>query len=110
MPTASPKELSRFPPHYLKKLVSTDDIWEVRVSARNNIFRLLAFFDGQKLIVLDHAFQKKTQKKPKRDIEAGHKNSRGQEEGLFQEENGHWFRSYSQYLFDIFIYTCIKSC
>ncbi|MCI5148937.1 MAG: type II toxin-antitoxin system RelE/ParE family toxin [Candidatus Electrothrix sp. MAN1_4] len=50
------------------KLVNTDNIWEVRVAAGNNIFRLLGFFDGQKLIVLDHAFQKKTQKTPKRDI------------------------------------------
>ncbi|MCI5123027.1 MAG: type II toxin-antitoxin system RelE/ParE family toxin [Candidatus Electrothrix sp. AR5] len=57
------------PTNYLKKLVNTDDIWEVRVSAGNNIFRLLGFFDGRKLIVLDHAFQKKTQKTPKRDIQ-----------------------------------------
>ncbi|WLE99063.1 MAG: type II toxin-antitoxin system RelE/ParE family toxin [Candidatus Electrothrix sp. GW3-4] len=62
------EELPTVPTNYLKKLVSTDDIWEVRVGAGNNIFRLLGFFDGQKLIVLDHAFQKKTQKTPKRDI------------------------------------------
>ncbi|MCW5202017.1 type II toxin-antitoxin system RelE/ParE family toxin [Desulfobulbus sp. US4] len=30
---------------------------------------MLGFFDGRKLIVLDHAFQKKTQKIPKRDIQ-----------------------------------------
>jgi phage-related protein len=62
------EELSNVPTNYLKKLVNTDDIWEVRVAAGNNIFRLLGFFDGQKIIVLDHAFQKKTQKTPKRDI------------------------------------------
>ena len=62
------EEQPSIPSTYFKKLVNTDDIWEVRVSAGNNIFRLLGFFDGQKLIVLDHAFQKKTQKTPKRDI------------------------------------------
>jgi len=30
----------------------------------NNIFKILGFFDGSKLIVLNHAFQKKTQKTP----------------------------------------------
>ena len=62
------EEQPAVPTNYLKKLVNTDDIWEVRISAGNNIFRLLGFFDGRKLIILDHAFQKKTQKTPKRDI------------------------------------------
>ncbi|MFZ5798198.1 MAG: type II toxin-antitoxin system RelE/ParE family toxin [Desulfobulbaceae bacterium] len=58
------EELPTIPSSYLKKLVNTDDIWEVRVVAGNNIFRLLGFFDGPKLVVLNHAFQKKTQKTP----------------------------------------------
>ena len=55
------EELPTIPSSYLKKLVNTDETWEVRVVAGNNIFRLLGFFDGPKLIVLNHAFQKKTQ-------------------------------------------------
>ena len=62
------EEQPAVPTNYLKKLVNTDDIWEVRISAGNNIFRLLGFFDGRKLIVLDHAFQKKTQKTPQREL------------------------------------------
>jgi phage-related protein len=58
------EELPTIPSSYLKKIVNTDDIWEVRVVAGNNIFRLLGFFDGPKLVVLNHAFQKKTQKTP----------------------------------------------
>lgn len=58
------EELPSIPSSYLKKLVNTDDIWEVRIVVGNNIFRLLGFFDGPKLIVLNHAFQKKTQKTP----------------------------------------------
>jgi len=52
------------PSNYFKKLVNTDDIWEIRVKSGNNIFRILGFFDGPKLLVLDYAFQKKTQKTP----------------------------------------------
>lgn len=62
------EELPTVPTNYLKKLVNTDDIWEVRVAFANDIFRFLGFFDGAELIVLNHAFQKKTQKTPRKDI------------------------------------------
>jgi phage-related protein len=62
------EELQAIPSSYLKKLVNTDGIWEVRVVVGNNIFRLLGFFDGPMLIVLNHAFQKKTQKTPSQAI------------------------------------------
>lgn len=58
------EELERVPTQYFKKLVNTEDIWEVRVRAGKEIFRLLGFFDGARLIVLNHAFSKKTQKTP----------------------------------------------
>jgi len=51
-----------------KKLKSTDNLWEVRVQYGNNIFRLLGFFDGSELVVLNHAFTKKTQKNPQKEI------------------------------------------
>ncbi len=38
------KELESVPQQYLKKLVATDNIWEIRVQSGNNIFRLLGFF------------------------------------------------------------------
>jgi phage-related protein len=56
------------PRNYFKKLESTSDIWEVRVQLGNNIFRLLGFFDGSELVILNHAFTKKTQKSPKKEI------------------------------------------
>ena len=62
------EQLDIVPRKFFKKLQSTDDIWEVRVKIGSNIFRLLGFFDGSKLVVLSHAFQKKTQKTPKRAI------------------------------------------
>ena len=62
------EEFSIVSSKYLKKLVNTDGLWEVRVSSGSNIFRLLCFFDGDAVIVLTHAFQKKTQKTPKQEI------------------------------------------
>ena len=62
------EELDVIPSTYLKKLVNTEDIWEVRVQVGNNIFRLLGFFDGNNLVVLNHGFQKKTQKTPSKEI------------------------------------------
>ncbi len=62
------EELEPIPAQYLKKLVNTDDIWEIRVQVGNNIFRLLGFFEGKKIIILNHAFQKKSQKIPMKEI------------------------------------------
>jgi phage-related protein len=62
------EELDLVPTQYFQKMVNTDDLWEVRVKSGSNIFRLLGFFDGAKLVVLSHAFQKKTQKTPRQAI------------------------------------------
>jgi len=62
------EELDQTPPQYLKKLVNTQDIWEVRIQISGNIFRLLGFLDAGDLIILNHAFQKKTQKTPLKEI------------------------------------------
>ncbi len=63
------EELNMIPKQYFKKMVNTDDIWEIRVKFGSNIFRLLGFFDGAKLIVISHAFQKKMQKTPRQAIQ-----------------------------------------
>ena len=60
--------LDVIPRKFLVKLVSTNEIWEVRVQYGNNIFRWLGFWYGEDLIVLTHAFTKKTQKTPKKEI------------------------------------------
>lgn len=63
------EDLDRVPSKYFKKLMNTQELWEVRASAGSNIFRLIGFFDGPKIVVVAHGFQKKTQKTPKRAIE-----------------------------------------
>ena len=67
------EELPKIPNKYFKKLVGTDDLWEVRVNYSGEIFRLLGFFDGSQLIVLNCAFQKKTQKTPRTAIQVAQK-------------------------------------
>jgi phage-related protein len=62
------RDLERVPTNYMKKLVNTDDIWEVRVNVGGNTFRLLGFFEGRELIILTNSFQKKSQKTPRGQI------------------------------------------
>ena len=62
------EELEQVPTTYLKKLVNTKDIWEIRVQMGSNIFRFLGFFNQGNFIVLTNGFQKKTQKTPKSEI------------------------------------------
>ena len=62
------EELEKVPTTYLKKLVNTKGIWEIRVQMGSNIFRFLGFFNQGRFIVLTNGFQKKTQKTPKPEI------------------------------------------
>lgn len=62
------EELEIVPVKYFKKMTGTDDLWEIRVQSGNNIFRILGFLEERHLVVLNHAFQKKTQKTPKKEI------------------------------------------
>ena len=67
------EQLDIVPRKFFKKLQSTDDIWEVRVQQGNNIFRILGFFDGKDLVVMNHAFSKKSQKIPQKEIATAEK-------------------------------------
>lgn len=67
------REIDRIPTKYFKKLVNTDDIWEVRIDAGKDTFRLLGFFYGKELIILTNSFQKKTQKTPLQEIRLAEK-------------------------------------
>jgi phage-related protein len=70
------EDLEQIPQQYLKKLVNTDDIWEVRIQFGGNIFRLLGFFDGDSFLVLTSGFAKKTQKTPRQEIVTAEKRKR----------------------------------
>jgi len=47
----------------------TKGLYEIRIEVGSNIYRIFAFFDKGNLVVLGNAFQKKTQKTPKLEIE-----------------------------------------
>jgi phage-related protein len=50
-----------------------DGIYEFRVEVGSNIFRAFSFFDEGQIIVVANAFQKKTQKAPRNEIELAKK-------------------------------------
>ena len=56
------------PTKFWKKL-SGSDLWEVRVEYAGNIYRVLATFGKNNRVILLHAFQKKSQKTPRQDME-----------------------------------------
>jgi putative addiction module killer protein len=50
-----------------------DGIYEIRIEIGSNIYRIFTFFDDNKLVILLHGFQKKTQKTPRKEIERAKK-------------------------------------
>ncbi len=60
------EEIEKVPSKYLKHI--EDGIYEVRVKLGSNIYRIMAFFDEEKLVLTINGFQKKTQKTPKSEI------------------------------------------
>ena len=62
------EELDKIPRQYFKKLVNTDDIWEIRVRIGNDAIRLMGFIDEGTFIILTNGFMKKSQKTPKVEI------------------------------------------
>lgn len=67
------EELDPVPSQYLKKLVGTSDLWEVRAQHGGDAFRLIGFFEGPRLLVLTSGFAKKTEKTPRQEIELAEK-------------------------------------
>ena len=47
----------------------TDGLYEVRVEVGSDIYRIFCCFDKGNIVVLFNAFQKKTQKTPKQEID-----------------------------------------
>jgi phage-related protein len=63
------KVVDRVPEKFLKHLEGTDALYEIRVESGSNIVRIFCCFDKGNLVVLFNAFQKKSQKTPKQEIE-----------------------------------------
>ena len=50
-------------------MTGTKGLYEIRVEVGSNIYRIFSFFDKGNIVVLGNAFQKKSQKTPKQEIE-----------------------------------------
>lgn len=57
------------PSDYFQHMEGTDGLYEIRIKQGTNIFRIFCFFDTGNLIIIGNAFQKKTQKTPKLEID-----------------------------------------
>jgi phage-related protein len=63
-------QVTRYVPEkFFKHLEGTKGLYEIRVEVGSNVYRILSFFDKGNLVVLGNAFQKKTQKTPKQELE-----------------------------------------
>jgi len=67
------RDYERVSKEYFKKLVGTDDIWEMRIKLGRDIFRILCFMEKGKIIVLTNGFVKKSQKTPTAEIKLAEK-------------------------------------
>ena len=63
------KQVGRVPKKFLTHLTGTDGIYEIRVEYQSNIYRIFCFFHRGQLVIPLNAFQKKSQKTPKKEIE-----------------------------------------
>lgn len=61
------------PKKYFQHMEGTVGLYEIRVEVGSNIYRAFAFFDEGQLIVVANAFQKKSQKTPKNEIDLAKK-------------------------------------
>ncbi len=56
----------RLPTKFIKAI--RDGLFELRIQYNSNIYRIFFILDGNKIVVLFNAFQKKTQKTPTNEI------------------------------------------
>ena len=63
------RTVQNVPKKFLQHMTETDGLYEIRVEFESNIYRIFCCFDKGNLVVLFNAFQKKTQKTPKKEID-----------------------------------------
>lgn len=67
------KTVNKVSEKFLKHIEGVDGLYEIRVEVGSNIYRIFCCFDIDNIVVLFNAFQKKTQKTPKQEIELAKK-------------------------------------
>jgi len=62
------RTIDRIPEKFLKHLEGTDGLYEIRIKAGINIYRVFCCFDAGRIVILFNGFQKKSQKTPRKEI------------------------------------------
>ncbi|MFL6235298.1 MAG: type II toxin-antitoxin system RelE/ParE family toxin [Thermoanaerobaculia bacterium] len=83
------EELDTVPSQYLKKLVGTEDLWEIRAQYGGDIFRLIGFFAGGRLLVLTSGFAKKTDRIPRQEIALAEQRQQDYQSRRHENERSH---------------------
>ena len=65
--------INRIPEKFLKHIEGSSGLYEIRVEASSDIYRVFCFFDRGKIIVLGNGFQKKTSKTPQSELKLAEK-------------------------------------
>lgn len=63
------EEIDSVPAQYLKRLVGTAGLWEIRAQQGGEALRMLGFFERSDVFVLTGGFAKKSTKTPRREVE-----------------------------------------
>ena len=63
------KAVQNIPKKFLEHISGTEGLYEIRIEFESNIYRVFCCFDKGDLVVLFNAFQKKSQKTPRKEIE-----------------------------------------
>ena len=63
------KTVDHIPKKYFQHLENTEGLFEIRIEYESNVYRIFCFFDEGNLVILINAFQKKSQKTPKSELE-----------------------------------------
>ena len=67
------RTVNKIPIKFLKHLADTKGLYEIRVEAKSNIYRIFCCFDEGKIVVLFNGFQKKSQKTDKKELQKAKK-------------------------------------
>ena len=62
------RTVDRIPEKFFKHLEGTDGLYEIRIKAGSNIYRVFCCFDAGRIVILFNGFQKKSQKTPRKEI------------------------------------------
>jgi phage-related protein len=62
------RTVDKVPEKFLKHLVGSEGLYEIRIKAGSNVYRVFCCFDAGKIVILFNGFQKKSQKTPRKEI------------------------------------------